>query len=82
MALARPILLLASFERRGRAHPFKPLKATSRGKMGHAPWGFDGIDPSSGAFVVEYASMSFLLMPLNLGQSPQTSTTTLIFNRP
>ena len=82
MALARSILLVASFEWRRRVAPFKPLTATSRGKMGRVPWGFDGIGPSSGVVVVEYASMSFLLPPLNLNQSRQTSTITLILNRP
>jgi hypothetical protein len=82
MARAWPILLLASFEWRGRADPFKPLKTTSRREMGRVPSGFDGIGPSSGAFVVEYAGMSFLLMPLNLSQFRQTGTITLILNRP
>ena len=82
MALARSILLLASFERRSRVAPFKTLKETSTGEMGHVPLGFDRIGPSSGLFVVEYASMSFLLTPLNLTQSCQTSATALILNRP
>jgi hypothetical protein len=80
--LARPILFVASFEWRGRVIPFKPLKVTSTGKMSLVPKGFDRIGPSPGVFVVEYASMSFLLTPLNLNQSCQTSATTLILNRP
>ena len=65
-ALAWPILSLASFEGRRRAHPFKPLKVTSRGEMGRVPSGFDRIGPSSRGFVVEYASMSFLLNPMEI----------------
>ena len=80
--LAWPNLSVASFERRYRAAPFKSLKVTSTGKLGRVLSGFDRIGPSSGVFVVEYASMSFLLTPLKLNQSCQTSATTLILNRP
>ena len=67
---------VASFEGRRWVAPFKTLKVTSTGKMGRVLWGFDRIDPSSGLFVVEYASMSFLLTHLNLSQSCQTSAAT------
>ena len=50
--------------------------------MGRVLPGFDGIGPSSRGFVVEYASMSFLLNLANLSQSRQTGTMTLLLNRP
>jgi len=73
---------VANFEWRRRVAPFKPLKVTSTGIMGRVVARFDTIGPSSGAFVVEYASMSFLLTHLNLNQSGQTSATTSIVQRP
>jgi len=76
MVLAQLILAVANSEWRCRIAPYKLLKVTSTGKMSCVPSGFGPIGPFSGVFVVEYASMSFLLTPLNPNQSDQTSATT------